>query len=64
MLLESDLEHYEAWVSNKNVDNFKSCIQYTRSYNIMVADDRNHLLDLLFWLGCIQKGDFERYFFF
>ncbi|CAG2228065.1 unnamed protein product [Mytilus edulis] len=64
MLLESDLEHYEAWVLNKNVDNFKSCIQYTRSYNIMVADDRRQLLDLLFWLGCIQKGDFERYFFF
>ncbi|CAG2211930.1 unnamed protein product [Mytilus edulis] len=64
MLLESDLEHYEAWLLNKNVDNFKSCIQYTRSYNIMVADDRRQLLDLLFWLGCIQKGDFERYFFF
>ncbi|XP_071130380.1 uncharacterized protein [Mytilus edulis] len=64
MLLEADLEHYEAWLLNKNVDIFKSCIQYTRSYNIMVADDRRQLLDLLFWLGCTQKGDFERYFFF
>ncbi|XP_052071027.1 uncharacterized protein LOC127709476 [Mytilus californianus] len=64
MLLEADLEHYEAWLLNKNTDNFKSFIQYTRSYNIMVADDRRQLLDLLFGLGCSQKGDFERYFFF
>ncbi|CAC5408141.1 unnamed protein product [Mytilus coruscus] len=64
MLLEADLEHYEAWLINKNTDNFKSFIQYTRSYNIMVADDRSQLLDLLFWLGCSQKGDFEHYFFF
>ncbi|XP_071177720.1 uncharacterized protein [Mytilus edulis] len=64
MLLDTNLKHYDTWTKNKVSENLKSYIQYTKSYDIMKAEDRSEIMDLLFWLGCVQKGDFEHYFFF
>lgn len=64
MLLDTNLKHYDTWTKNKVSENLKSYIQYTKSYDIMKAEDRSEIMDLLFWLGCVQKGVFEHYFFF
>lgn len=39
----------------KDIENMSSHIQYTHIFDIMKAEDRSELLDLLFWLGCVQK---------
>ncbi|XP_076115541.1 uncharacterized protein LOC143083190 [Mytilus galloprovincialis] len=36
----------------------KAYIQFTRAFDYLVADDRNEILDYLFWLGYIQSSGY------
>ncbi|VDI04785.1 Hypothetical predicted protein, partial [Mytilus galloprovincialis] len=36
----------------------KANIQFTRAFDYLVADDRNEILDYLFWLGYIQSSGY------
>ena len=62
MFLEMQPGHYDAIRADENVDGFRAVIRYTKSYDIMKADDRNQLSEVFFWLACVQKQSLDRYY--
>ncbi|KAK3103181.1 hypothetical protein FSP39_017079 [Pinctada imbricata] len=62
MFLDMKAGHYDAIQADENVTGFHAVIRYTKSYDIMKADDRNQLSEMLFWLGCVQKQSLDKYF--
>ncbi|CAG2256612.1 unnamed protein product [Mytilus edulis] len=62
MYLEMNPEQCEALTKNKDLKGKTSCIQYSKPYDIMKKEDRDQLIDILFWLGCVQKHDFYSYY--
>ncbi|XP_052087053.1 uncharacterized protein LOC127724194 [Mytilus californianus] len=62
LYMDTDFNHYEALMANNITDSHRSTIHYTKSFDIMKMEDRNELVDFLFWLGCLQIQDFNEYF--
>ncbi|VDI45761.1 Hypothetical predicted protein [Mytilus galloprovincialis] len=62
LYMDTEFDHYEALMANNITDSHRSTIQYTKSFDIMKMEDRNELVDFLFWLGCLQIQDFNEYF--
>ncbi|XP_063439676.1 uncharacterized protein LOC134720977 [Mytilus trossulus] len=60
--LEMNPEQYEALTKNKDLKGKTSCIQYSKPYDIMKKEDRDQLIDILFWLGCVQKNNCHSYY--
>ncbi|XP_052061634.1 uncharacterized protein LOC127701678 [Mytilus californianus] len=60
--LEINPEQYEALTKNKDLKEKTSYIQYSKPYDIMKKEDRDQLIDILFWLGCVQKQNFHSYY--
>ncbi|XP_052063805.1 uncharacterized protein LOC127703764 isoform X2 [Mytilus californianus] len=44
------------------VENMCSHIKYTQIFDIMKAEDRNQLLEVFFWLGCLQKRGLQSHY--
>ncbi|XP_063398593.1 uncharacterized protein LOC134683319 [Mytilus trossulus] len=62
LYLEMNPEQYEALTKNKDLQGKTSCIQYSKSFDIMKKEDRDQIIDILFWLGCVQKHNFHSYY--
>ena len=59
--LEIKEEHYLAIRDNADTSGKMATIHYTKNYDILKADSRNKILELMFWLGCVQKSSYSRY---
>ncbi|VDI39252.1 Hypothetical predicted protein [Mytilus galloprovincialis] len=55
-------DHVKAIRNKEEIKNKKACIHYTEVFDIMKKEDRKHISELLFWLGCVQKGNLHRYY--
>ncbi|XP_061183162.1 uncharacterized protein LOC133191420 isoform X2 [Saccostrea echinata] len=55
--LEIDMQHFDKLVCNEDLTSEKAYIFYTKPYNIMIAEDRAVLLDLLLRLSVFQRRD-------
>ncbi|XP_052094373.1 uncharacterized protein LOC127730158 isoform X1 [Mytilus californianus] len=60
--LQLSNKHFMAIKRSKDIENMRSHIQYTQIFDIMKAEHRNGLLDLLFWLGCVQKKGLQNHY--
>ncbi|XP_063407288.1 uncharacterized protein LOC134691027 [Mytilus trossulus] len=60
--LQLSNKHFMAIKRSEDIVNMRSHIQYTQLFDIMKADHRNELLDLLFWLGCVQKKGLQNHY--
>ncbi|CAC5403983.1 unnamed protein product [Mytilus coruscus] len=60
--MEMNPEQYEALTKNKDLKGKTSYIQYSKPYDIMKKEDRDQLIHILFWLGCVQKQNFHSYY--
>ena len=45
-----------------STDESRERIMYTRSYDILKADDRREMMDFLLWLAFVQKGDMQQFY--
>ncbi|CAG2185972.1 unnamed protein product [Mytilus edulis] len=55
-------DHVKAIRNKEEIGNQKACIHYTETFDIMKREDRKQINELLFWLGCVQKGNLHRYY--
>ncbi|KAK3103510.1 hypothetical protein FSP39_019742 [Pinctada imbricata] len=62
LILEMGRDHWTAIHKGENVGEKCALIQYTESFDIMKAADRNKLGKFLFWLGCLQKNNLQKYY--
>ena len=62
VFLEIKTEHVKAIHNNEDTEGKKATIHYTKTYDIFQADSRNKILELMFWLGCVQKNSYNRYY--
>ena len=62
LTLEMDRDHWEAVHKGENVEGKRANIHYSESFDIMKAADRNKIIEFLFWLGCLQKHNLQKYF--
>ncbi|CAG2221664.1 unnamed protein product [Mytilus edulis] len=47
---------------SEDIEHMRSHVQYTQIFDIMKEEHRNELLDLLFWLGCVQKKGLHNHY--
>ncbi|XP_061184577.1 uncharacterized protein LOC133192601 isoform X2 [Saccostrea echinata] len=55
-VLEMDIQHFDKLVSNEYLTSEKAYIYYTKPYNMMIAEERGMLLDLLLRLSLFQRN--------
>ncbi|CAG2254361.1 unnamed protein product [Mytilus edulis] len=52
-------DHVKAIRNKEEIGNQKACIHYTEAFDIMKRENRKQISELLFWLGCVQKGNLQ-----
>ncbi|XP_076082681.1 uncharacterized protein LOC143053784 isoform X1 [Mytilus galloprovincialis] len=60
--LQLSNKHFMAIKRSEDIEHMRSHIQYTQIFDIMKAEHRNELLDILFWLGCVQKKGLKNHY--
>ena len=62
MILKIEYSHLMAIQNNQSTEKYQAEIDYSRSYDILKAEDREEMAEFLLWLGCVQKRNFHRYY--
>ena len=66
VVLRMSDDHYSGVMKDKDevsVKDHKASISYTKVYNVLNADHRTELMDLIFWLASVQKHNFHKFYY-
>ncbi|KAK3087151.1 hypothetical protein FSP39_002390 [Pinctada imbricata] len=62
MMLDMSQTESQAIKVGSDIVNRKGKVMYTRSYDILKADDRQEVMGFLLWLAFVQKGNIKEFY--